>query len=414
MFTQFIKPASATPSHLKRYNLSSIDQFTPRVYIPIVFYYPNCVSNGLQDNADKSSRLKCSLSEILIHYYPFAGRLNSTAYVDCNDEGVEFQEVNMKCGLSEILEKPADEAMGLVFPAGLVWGDLNSDSSLLVIRLSHFECGGISIAVCLSHKLGDVQTFLTFMNYWAVKMRANTSCDDALLSPHFISHPSTNDAIIVPERSLMKKQWVTRRFIFPNSKIAELKTMGKESGSKNITRVEVLSALLWKCAMAATAANSRFFSPTVLLLSVNMRNKMLPPLPKTSVGNLYPILTIATKNESENNINVLVEKIKKGKMEIGSVKILDLNVYLSVLQEFAQNNYNFFYFSNLCKMEFYQGDFGWGNPSRVTLADAPGKNNFFLMDTPNGDGIAAVVSLEEQNMISFEQDKEILAFTSSP
>ncbi|KAM7515026.1 hypothetical protein LguiA_004609 [Lonicera macranthoides] len=272
MFTQFIKPASPTPSHLKRYNLSSIDQFTPRAYIPIVFYYPNCVSNGLQDNADKSSRLNCSLSEILIHFYPFAGRLNSTTYVDCNDEGVEFQEVNMKCGLSEILEKPADEAMGLVFPAGLVWGDLNTDSSLLVIRLSHFKCGGISIAVCLSHKLGDAQTFSTFMNYWAVKMRANTSCDDALLSPHFISTP----------RQM---------------------TMGKESGSKNITRVEVLSALLWKCAMAATASNS----------------------------------------------------------------------------------------SSLCRMEFYQVDFGWGNPSRVTLADAPGKNNFFLMDTPDGDGIAAVV-----------------------
>ncbi|KAM7519018.1 hypothetical protein LguiB_017980 [Lonicera macranthoides] len=55
------------------------------------------------------------------------------------------------------------------------------------------------------------------------------------------------------------------------------------------------------------------------------------------------------------------------------------------------NNYNFFYCSSLCRMEFYQVDFGWGNPSRVTLADAPGKNNFFLMDTPDGDGIAAVV-----------------------
>ncbi|KAM7515003.1 hypothetical protein LguiA_004608 [Lonicera macranthoides] len=368
----------------------------------------------MQDNADKSSRLKRSLSEILIDYHPFAGRLNSTAYVDCNDEGVEFQEVNMKCGLAEILEKPADEALGLVFPAGLVWGDLNSDSSLLVVRLSHFECGGISIAVCLSHKLGDVQTFSTFMNYWAMKMRANTSCEDALLPPHFISHPSTNDAITVPERSLMKKHWITRRFVFPNSKIAELRTTVKESRSKNITRVEVLGSLLCKCATAATTANSRFFSPTALLLSVNMRPKMLPPLPKTSVGNLYSILTIPTRNESENNLNALVEKIMKGKMEIASMKNLDVNVYMSVLHKFAHNNYNFFYCSSLCRMEFYHVDLGWGNPSRVTLADAPGKNNFFLMDTPNGDGIKALISLEEQNMISFEQDKEILAFTYSP
>ncbi|KAM7519017.1 hypothetical protein LguiB_017979 [Lonicera macranthoides] len=101
-------------------------------------------------------------------------------------------------------------------------------------------------------------------------------------------------------------------------------------------------------------------------------------------------------------------------MEIASMKNLDVNVYMSVLHKFAHNNYNFFYCSSLCRMEFYHVDLGWGNPSRVTLADAPGKNNFFLMDTPNGDGIKALISLEEQNMISFEQDKEILAFTYSP
>lgn len=130
--TQIIKPSSATPSRLKCYNLSSMDQFTPRAYIPIVFYYPKHVStSSLQDVADKSYQLKRSLSEILIHYYPFAGRLNSGAYIDCNDEGVEFQEVDIKCGLSEILEKPDDEALGLVFPVGLAWVNFNNSSSML-------------------------------------------------------------------------------------------------------------------------------------------------------------------------------------------------------------------------------------------------------------------------------------------
>ncbi|KAM7524867.1 hypothetical protein LguiA_014769 [Lonicera macranthoides] len=77
------------------------------------------------------------------NYYTLrdGGRLNSTAYVDCNDEGVEFQEINM----------------------------------ILLM-----------------------------------KMQANTSCKDALLSPHFIPHPSTNDALNVARHSLMKKHWVTR------------------------------------------------------------------------------------------------------------------------------------------------------------------------------------------------------------
>ncbi|KAM7477530.1 hypothetical protein LguiA_025743 [Lonicera macranthoides] len=411
--TQTIKPASPTPSCFNRYNLSSMDQFSPHTYIPIVFYYPNHAPNNAQDIADKSCRLKHSLSEILIQFYPFAGRLHSGAYIDCNDEGVEFQEVNIKCGLSEILDKSADEALGLVFPAGLIWGNLNYSSSPLVIRLTTFECGGIAIAVCLSHKLGDGCSFSTFMTSWATKMRTNTSSEDKLLSPHFISHPSNDDAaVIVPEYPVMKKDGVKKRFVFPNSKIAQLKAIVNESGLQNTTRVEVITALLYKCAMAVTTANSGLFSPSALVHPVNMRLKILPPVPETSIGNIYWSIFIPTRNESEINLNALVEKIQKGKMEIGAVKTLDATKYWSNLLEFSRNNYSFFFCSSLCRMPFYQIDFGWGCPSKVILVDAPINNSFILMDTPNGDGIEAMVSLDEENMATFEQDKEILAFTS--
>ncbi|KAM7523353.1 hypothetical protein LguiA_013255 [Lonicera macranthoides] len=49
-----------------------------------------------------------------------------------------------------------------------------------------------------------------------MKMRANTSCEVALLSSHFISHPSTNEALNVPGHSFMKKRWVTRRYVMQN------------------------------------------------------------------------------------------------------------------------------------------------------------------------------------------------------
>lgn len=76
--------------------------------------------------------------------------------------------------------------------------------------------------------------------------------------------------------------------------------------------------------------------------------------------------------------------------------------------------YSLFMCSSLCRMQLYQVDFGWGNPTRVTLAGTPNNNAIILMDTPNGDGIEAFVSIGEQNMVTFEHDKEILAFTYSP
>lgn len=42
-----------------------------------------------------------------------------------------------------------------------------------------------------------------------------------------------------------------------------------------------------------------------------------------------------------------------------------------------------------------------GYPSRVTLGDAITSNGFILMDTPTGDGVEALVSLKEQNMVAF-------------
>ncbi|KAM7477531.1 hypothetical protein LguiA_025744 [Lonicera macranthoides] len=412
--TQTIKPASPTPSHLKRYNLSSMDIYSTRAYMPIVFYYPNRVPNSVENITEKSRQLKQSLSEILIQYYPLAGRWNSGAYVDCNDEGVEFQEVNIECGLSEILEKPEEEAAGLVFPAGLVWANPNSDSSLLVVRLTNFECGGISIAVCLSHKLTDAPGFHTFMASWATKMRTNSNSEDVLLSPHLISYPSNDAAAAtLPEYQLMKKHWITRKLVFPNSKIAQLKAMVIESGLQDATRFEVLTALLYKCGTAVTTANSGFFSPTALLQPVNMRPKMHPPLPKTTMGNITWSILTPTTNESENNIKTLVEKIKKGKTAIRGMKNLEATEYLSMLHEFPYDKFNYFLCSSLCGMQLYQVDFGWGYPSKVTLGDTPTNNGFILMDTPNGDGIEALVSFEEQNMVTFQQDKEILAFTSS-
>ncbi|KAM7477525.1 hypothetical protein LguiA_025738 [Lonicera macranthoides] len=198
-----IKPASLTPSHLKRFNLSPTDQVTPRIYMPIVFYYPNHVPTSLKDIADKSNQLKSSLSEILTHYYPFAGRLNCGAYVDCNDDGVEFQEANIKCGLSEILEKPQNEAVDLVFPSGLAWGKME-------------KC---------SKSVGH--------SAYKFRMWRNVNC----------------------EWPRPKKRKVTRRFMFPNSKLALLKAMADERLS-NTTRVEVLTALLYKCAVATTTTNS--------------------------------------------------------------------------------------------------------------------------------------------------------------
>ncbi|POO03240.1 Transferase [Trema orientale] len=85
-----IKPCSPTPSHLKSYNLSFLDQLQPPVYINMVYFYPK----NSHDVITTSQQLKKSLSKSFTCFYPIFERINSnnTTTIECNDEGAEYVE----------------------------------------------------------------------------------------------------------------------------------------------------------------------------------------------------------------------------------------------------------------------------------------------------------------------------------
>ena len=73
-----IQPSLLTPPHLRYYQLSFLEQrmiLTPTL-------------------------LKQSLSDVLMRYYPLAGRIKDNLIVDCNYEGVLYYEAQVKCQLS--------------------------------------------------------------------------------------------------------------------------------------------------------------------------------------------------------------------------------------------------------------------------------------------------------------------------
>ncbi|CAL9026153.1 unnamed protein product, partial [Prunus brigantina] len=75
-----IKPSSPTPHHLRTSSLSVFDQLQPDMYISLLLFYPNNISDDVVNNidhnslfAERSKLLKTSLSEALTQFYPFAG-----------------------------------------------------------------------------------------------------------------------------------------------------------------------------------------------------------------------------------------------------------------------------------------------------------------------------------------------------
>lgn len=62
-----------------------------------------------------------------------------------------------------------------------------------------------------------------------------------------------------------------------------------------------------------------------------------------------------------------------------------------------------------CRFPMYEADFGWGKPVWFTTSES---NSIVLMDTRDGGGIEALVNMEEQDMIRFERDVELLQYAS--
>mgnify|MGYP000046431707 FL=1 len=95
----------ASPSTKRHLFLSSLDIHWREVhYNKRILFYPNIITTtGCHDATET---LKTSLSAVLVHYYPWAGRLaldpQGRLIIDCNDVGVEFVEASVDFQMSEI------------------------------------------------------------------------------------------------------------------------------------------------------------------------------------------------------------------------------------------------------------------------------------------------------------------------
>ena len=57
-------------------------------------------------------------------------------------------------------------------------------------------------------------------------------------------------------------------------------------------------------------------------------------------------------------------------------------------------------------------DFGWGKAIRVSSVSRAVKNQIFFMDSPTGNGMDVLVTLDEKDMEIFRSDKVILEYAS--
>ncbi|EXB82420.1 Deacetylvindoline O-acetyltransferase [Morus notabilis] len=421
-----IKPSSPTPQHNRIHNLCWFDQISTPFFIPILLFYRHGLFNtSINAVSETSSLLINSLSKTLSKYYPFAGRIRDRESILCNDEGVDFLVAKVKQDLSSLLHNPKAEILHLLFPDNLQWR--NTDVSfLLAVQVNYFDCGGLAIGVCMSHKLSDAATLVSFINCWASTAR-NAGRDVSFPVLNVASLFPRGDLPLFPEAVHWKGNYASRRFVFEAEKINSLKAVISEK-VENPTRVEAVTALLYKSAIKASRAvvSNAKTSSHLLVQQVNMRTRMVPELPETSVGSLswfFPVLWGSIEMDDQSFFVGLVSRMREAFTKLcssfadkfgGEDWFLEM---LEILKEYkgllSRSDQVVYRFSSWCRFPVYEADFGWGKPVWVTSVGTVDKNVIILMDHgKNGGGIEAFVTLEEDEMFVFECDQELLAFAS--
>ncbi|KAG2299123.1 hypothetical protein Bca52824_035595 [Brassica carinata] len=401
MSVETIKPSLPTPQCLRTLDLSVVDYLTQPVYTYACLFYSNDPSIPREETIQK---LKTSLSETLTSFYPFSGRVNGLSLaVDCNDEGAIFIEATLgNSTLSSFLSSPdSNEIQQTLLPLHYV--PRTSEASvtwpLLIVKTSYFKCGGMSLGICMSHKLADAASLSSFIRVWAATARGESG---TVGKPEFAGiniYPPANDALKAVEIHKPKSiinAGVTKRFVFSGSKIEELKA--KVAQPPRPTRVQCVTALLWRCVCAAASKTTT--TSTKVLMTLSRKDE--------EIGIQE---TVKELRERAEELTSLVQENDGSATDLGS-KLL--GKAFSDYSKFSNEpGYSMYAVTSWCNMPFYEANFGNGCPVWVVGNVAPRLELVtVLLDSSEFKGIEAWVTLSEEDMLSFEQNPELLASAS--
>ncbi|XP_073146626.1 stemmadenine O-acetyltransferase-like [Henckelia pumila] len=424
---EFIKPSTPTPLQLRDYNLSFIDERIPNTYVPLILYYSFHDKKNTATRSEMSRRLKNSLSDSLVHFYPLAGRMTDQASVHCNDEGILYIEAYVDGSVFALTECPENDILDKLVPFESN-GTVSSCEEQLAIQVSFFKCGGFCIGTCISHRISDGFTLSSFIKSWAA-----ISCGDQsnLMTPVYNAatvFPPRNTPDFKPNlRSLAVQppvaKYVAKRFVFTASELDELKQeVVKNSSIVNPTWVEVLSGFLWYHCMVAKGVEEP--RKSVAFHPVNLRGR-IQLLSECSFGNLFQMTKAVATVDDQTAWIELVQKMRDafGKIDteytaellgekgchLAKENFMEMGRFLG-----SDEDIEVFRFSSYCLLAFDEADFGWGKPVWVSPGSTCIKNVITLLDSVKcGGGIEAWVVMAGTEMERLHQKLEFLGYLSS-
>ncbi|KAI9495539.1 transferase [Zychaea mexicana] len=170
-FRTWVTPSTSTLCE-DRVQLSDWDVVMFKSYTPILLFY----TNPDKDPEFMSTQaLTQSLADVLVEFYPLAGRLIDVGQgrdaIECNDAGVLFQEAKYYSSLEEFQQDgylPSQMDYHRMFPIHFY---TKYSDPLVAVQVTRFTDGGVALGIMILHKIADKYSQCLFLDAWCKQAR---------------------------------------------------------------------------------------------------------------------------------------------------------------------------------------------------------------------------------------------------
>ena len=441
-----VKPAE--PTFNGRLALSEWDQIGTITHVPTIYFYRPS-QDWIMREGDVLATLRDSLSRALVHFYPLAGRLcwieGGRLEIECNSMGVQLIEAESKTTLEDFgdfTSSPYLEYLEHLVPS-VDYSSPIHELPLMLVQLTKFSCGGISISTSISHAVADGQSALHFVHEWArlargepvetapfldrtVLLAGGRNINNAAPAPapRFDHQEFRHPPPLMGEPSAVQKERKKKTTVaflkLTKTQVEKLKKTANESRvseGRPYSRYETIAAHIWRSACKARGHLPE--QPTAIGICVDSRSRMWPPLPQAYFGNAtFDVIAAGRSGELASNplgyvssrIREAIQKVKDEYVR-SAIDFLRNQPDLSRFQDLhalGRDEGPFYGNPNLgviswLTLPMYGVDFGWGREIYM----GPGPHDFdgdsLILPGHDGDGsVVVALCLQVAHMDAFK------------